>query len=310
MRYVTISELSEMIRNNLWKIPHDIDLVVGIPRSGLMVANMVALYLNKRLSDIDSFVSGYIYGYGDRRAKLMNNTTIKKVLIVDDTVQNGDTITSAKEKISPLGDKYQFVFFAPITSSKGINHLDCTCEIIDDVRLFEWNLFHRTYVSESCFDLDGVLCPDPPTDDDGPIYTDYIKNAPLLFAPSCTIDTIISCRLEKYRKITEQWLLSNNIKYNNLVLLDLPDRRSRIEWGKYGEYKGEYYKQRASSWLFFESSPKQAETIASISNKHVICTSTNQLICPKQMSTNKSKLWIKERFPNLSYIYRKIISHF
>jgi YesN/AraC family two-component response regulator len=92
MRYVTTSELSRMLRSNLWKIPHDIDLVVGIPRSGLMVANMVALYLNKKLSDIDSFVEGRIFNIGSTRAHMVADTPIRKVLVVDDDVEIGHYI--------------------------------------------------------------------------------------------------------------------------------------------------------------------------------------------------------------------------
>lgn len=33
MKYITIADLSDTIRKNIWKIPHDIDCVIGIPRS-------------------------------------------------------------------------------------------------------------------------------------------------------------------------------------------------------------------------------------------------------------------------------------
>lgn len=309
MRYVTIAELSDMIRKNLWKIPHDIDLVVGVPRSGLMVANMIALYLNKRLSDIDSFQKGTIYSYGERRALLMKDGPIKKVLIVDDTAQSGGTLTKTKEKISHLSNDYTFCFFVPIISSKSKQYVDYYAEIIDDTRLFEWNLYHRTYISESCFDLDGVLCPDPPMDDDGPIYQDYIRNAKPYIVPSAKIGTIITCRLEKYREITEDWLKRNKIEYERLIMLDLPDKSSRIVWGKYGEYKGEYYRSLSDSWLFFESSPIQAQKIANIAKKTVICTETNMLVEPAIMKKSpfqkKIKLWIK-RIPLTRILYTNV----
>ncbi len=274
MRYVTTSELSQMLRSNLWKIPHDIDLVVGIPRSGLMVANMVALYLNKKLSDIDSFVEGRIFNIGSTRAHMVADTPIRKVLVV-----------------------YEFCYFAPIVTSASSHMVDAYAEIIDDVRVFEWNLFHHRLLESACIDLDGVLCVDPPIDDDGEIYTNYILNATPLFIPTTTIGTIVTCRLEKYRPQTEAWLKQNNIKYHNLVMLDMPSREARIKWGRYGEYKANYYSQH-NGVLFIESSLRQATTIAQLSHKDVICIETNSLIkYEKQSLSTKIKRKFKRRMP-------------
>ena len=56
MNFVTFSALNNDVIKNLHKIPRDIDLVIGVPRSGLLVANMLALYLNKPLISIDMFI--------------------------------------------------------------------------------------------------------------------------------------------------------------------------------------------------------------------------------------------------------------
>ena len=66
MVYKTISELSELVRSNLYKVPHDIDLVVGIPRSGMLPAMMISLYLNKKVTDLDSFIEGRTFESGER----------------------------------------------------------------------------------------------------------------------------------------------------------------------------------------------------------------------------------------------------
>ena len=307
MRYVTIAELSDMIRKDLWKIPHDIDLVVGIPRSGLMAANMIALYLNKRLSDIDSFIEGRVYACGDTRSCMVEYTTIKKVLIVDDSVGSGTTINKAKNKLIPHINDYEFLFYTPIATSYGIKHVDYYSEIIDDDRVFEWNIFHHLYVNETCMDMDGVLCCNPTEDDDGPKYVEFIKTAKPLFCPTTTIDTIITCRLEKYRYLTELWLRENDIKYNNLVMLNLPDKQSRTEWNKHGEYKGTYYKS-SHNRLFIESSKCEASTIALISGKPVFCVETNEMIPPPTRILRKIKYkTLKKNFPRLYRLLKKYI---
>ena len=66
MQYRTFSDLSTLIRRNIHRVPHDIDIIVGIPRSGMIPAYMIALYLNKRVTDIDSFIVGKIVEAGER----------------------------------------------------------------------------------------------------------------------------------------------------------------------------------------------------------------------------------------------------
>lgn len=307
MRYITIRELSDMIRENLWKIPHDIDLVVGIPRSGLMVANMIALFLNKRLTDIDSFITGIVYECGERGV-YVEKRECHKILVVDDSVQSGRAITRAKTKLQQVADKYAFVFASPIVSTEGKEFVDVYFEIIDDERVFEWNLFHHSILENSCMDIDGVLCCNPEEDDDGEKYTAFLKEAKPLFTPTVTIDTLVTCRLEKYRKLTEEWLGKHNISYRHLVMLNLLDKESRIKWGKHGEFKGEYYKN-SDCGLFIESSYYEASIIAKVSNKSVICVETNELLCVPAQET-RFKLFkrkIRRRLPKTYNLIQQIV---
>ena len=306
MRYITIAELSDMVRNNLWKIPHDIDLVVGIPRSGLLVANMIALYLNKRLSDIDSFINGKVFSCGNTRFHMVNQTEIKKVLVVDDSVHSGSAMKRAKEKLYDLTSKYDFFFFSPIVTSHGAQHVDAHAIVIDDNRIFEWNLFHHPQINCSCLDMDGVLCKDPEIDDDGEKYRHFIKTADPIFIPTTTIDTIITCRLEKYRPMTKEWLQKHNIQYNHLIMLDFPNKKSRLTWGKHGEYKANYYSNSSDS-LFIESSLSQAKIIANISGKPVICLETNELIEKQEVPPHGKKVrrLLKKHVPKTYNFIRK-----
>ena len=315
MRYITISELSKMLKNNLWKIPHDIDLVVGIPRSGLFVASMIALYLNKRLTEIDSFVEGKIFSVGDSRSEIMRFSSIKKILVVEDSISSGASITAAKKKLKQIGGNYEFYYFAPIVTSAGSAMVSSYAEIIDETRIFEWNLFHHSLLEEACIDLDGVLCLDPPIDDDGKQYISYIEHATPLFIPTATIGTIVTCRLEKYRPQTETWLALNNINYHRLIMLDMPNKAARINWGKHGEYKAECFLKYGGKF-FIESSRYQAETIAQLSHKDVICIETNSLIPASAPSIYQGfKKGIKTRYPKLfsalkRILKRSIISYF
>ena len=240
-----------MVRDNLYKIPHDIDLVVGIPRSGMLPASMIALHLNKRITDVDSFVEGRMMSAGERSVYFQNGD-IKKVLVVDDSVCRGNAIRKAKTALEPLENKYEFLYMAPIVTTEGTAFVDIYFEVIDDWRVFEWNLMHHEALEVACIDIDGVLNVDPTfeIDDDGPTYIDFLEHAVPLFLPTAPIDTLISCRLEKYRPQTEKWLKEHGVQYKNLVMLNLPTKKARLEWNRHGEYKAEYFKSRKDLSFF------------------------------------------------------------
>ena len=305
MRYVTIKELSNLIRQNMWKIPHDIDCVIGIPRSGMLPATMIALYLNTNLSDIDSFLQGKCFEIGQSRPQMMKHHIIKKVLVVDDSIGAGGSMTRAREKLKKLTNNYDFIFLAPIVTSVGKSFADIFFETIDDLRIFEWNLFHHGLLKNSCLDIDGVLCKDPIIDDDGIQYIHFLQTATPLFTPTAPIGTIISCRLEKYRKQTEDWLSNHNIKYEKLVMLNFPTKEERVKWGQHGEFKGEYYKS-SQHILFIESSLRQANIIANIAHKPVICIENNTLI-----TTNSSIQILTKSAPDFFFkVYRTLKNFF
>lgn len=219
IEYRSIEDLNNSIVNNLSKFPHDVDLIVGIPRSGMLPANLLALYLNKPFTDIDSFIEGKIYSSGER-GKYIDSSTTHKILIVDDSIDKGGAKRKAESKLQEVKNNYELLYAAIYATSKSVSFVDFYCEIIDTNRVFQWNLFHHnSIIPYSCFDIDGVLCKNPPLDDDGPIYSNYLRNAVPYLIPSLEIDTIVSCRLEKYRSQTEAWLKENGVKYKKLITL-------------------------------------------------------------------------------------------
>lgn len=280
MQYRTINDLINVIRNNLWKIPHNIDLVVGVPRSGMLPASVIASYLNIRMSEIDSFVEGKMFGTG-LRGRHIKTTEIRKILIVDDTVNSGKALFDTKDKLIKIEHDYELIYCAPYVSPKGAKLVDIYFEIIEGQRIFEWSLFHHDIISCSCLDIDGVLCRDPEYDDDGLVYREFLQTASPYLTTTVKIGSLITCRLEKYRTEIEQWLRNNRITYDNLIMLDFSNREDRIKWGKYGEFKGLYYK-KSKYLLFIESSYCQAVEIARISRKPVVCIETNELYIMKE----------------------------
>lgn len=305
LEYRSISDMNKLILKNLHRLPHNLDLIVGIPRSGMLPANLVALYLNKPFTDIDSFIEGKIYSSGER-GKDLESLNIHKVLVMDDSIASGNAMNKALKKLDAIKNQYDLMFGVVFATSESVKKVDFYCETIDSMRVFQWNIFHHFLMTKACVDIDGVLCVDPPVDDDGPIYRNYILNAPPLYIPTVPIDTLVSCRLEKYRAETEQWLNDNNISYKRLIMLNLPSKAERIKWGQHGEYKGKVAKE-SDNLIFIESSLTQATTINKISGKPVFCTETFELI-DGSIKTKRQLFSIKRRIAKLAKVMLK--SHY
>jgi uncharacterized HAD superfamily protein/hypoxanthine-guanine phosphoribosyltransferase len=288
MKYITISDLSETIRKNIWKIPRDIDFIIGVPRSGMIGASIIASYLNVPLIDVDSFLNGS-KPWGGLRLEYFTKTHIKtnKVLVIDDTVSSGRAMNEVKNKLLSSKTDINFIFMCVYLEGWGENVVDL---YLEDVRkytenftkyvLYEWNIFqhHEDTMKKFLFDIDGVFCLDPPDERNEEEYINYIKNANPLFIPRTKIGGLITYRLNKNREITETWLKDNGITYDVLVMFNANSWEERNKMGiPPEEYKADFYKNNDNFKLFVESSDHQAKKIAEISNKPVYCVETNKL---------------------------------
>ncbi len=157
--------------------------------------------------------------------------------------------------------------------------VDFYFEIVPLPRYFQWNILNHSTLEKACFDIDGVLCVDPAPEqnDDGERYTDFVLNAQPLFIPGSKIGTIVTSRLEKYRKETETWLRANNVKYNELVMLNLPDMAARQKANSHAVHKAKTY-MSGPYVLFVESDLSQAIEINRIAGKPVLCTENFEMI--------------------------------
>ena len=278
--YRTFQDLAVCIRNGLRNIPHDWDLIVGIPRSGMIPAYMIGLMLNRPVCSIDEFIHGIQPSNGERKLNSINTSAVKRVLMVDDSVHSGVAQRKAKQRISNCDtSEYEIKWLAIYAREEAKNIPDYYFEILPAPRAFEWNYLNSNIISRSCFDIDGVLCVDPTNEenDDGPKYINFLKNAKPLFIPKVKIHTIVTSRLEKYRPETEEWLRNNHVEYNNLVMLDLPSKEDRIRLKAHATFKAQIYGSLKDTCAFYESDRNQALQIASITKKPCFCVETDEL---------------------------------
>lgn len=282
MYFRNIADLNQIILKRLSILPRDFDLIVGIPRSGMLPANLLALYLNKPYTDIHSFVNGHVYKAGER-GQFITVKEFKKILIVDDSVSSGSAIKKAKELLVGIDPDFEISFCAVYVSPGNESLVDFWFEIIPLNRYFQWNIFNHSSLEKACFDIDGVLCvdPTPEQNDDGPLYRDFLINAAPLYIPGSSIGTLVTSRLEKYRVETESWLKSHNIRYKKLIMTDLPDMHTRQRAHNHALHKANVYKANEYN-LFIESSLRQAVEINRITGKPVFCTENFEMIFDSQ----------------------------
>lgn len=275
LEFRTFGNLAYCIRSNLYKIPEDIDMVVGVPRSGMIPAYIIALFMNKKCCSLDEFISGIKSSNGFRN---VSNKPIKNILVVDDSIFSGTEMSRVREKLSGFTD-YNFKYMAVYARTESKDKVDVYLEIVDGRRVWQWNYLNHSIAGVACFDMDGVLCVDPTDDqnDDGDKYVDFIKNAKPLYIPKYKIRAIVTCRLEKYRKFTEEWLAENGVKYDELIMLDLPSAAERRKLGCHADFKAEVYKRMTDTKIFIESDPYQAKQIATATGKQVLCVKTDEL---------------------------------
>ena len=289
MIYKTYQELSKDIQKNLWKLP-DIDLVVGIPRSGMIPAYMLGFLLNTPVCSLDEFSANLIKSNSHR---VLNTQKIHNVLVIDDACSSGRAIREAKESLVNIlrSNKYKIIFGSVYVLPGSEDKVDVFFEYASAPRMFQWNYLNHPEVIHACFDIDGVLCydPKPEENDDGEKYRHFILNAKPLSIPKYKIKALVTSRLEKYRKETEQWLKDHNVQYEKLYMLDLPNQAERIKQNAHAKFKAKIY-AKIDSPIFYESELGQAKEIFLLTGKPVFCVDTNTLIQSKEQATNEEVL--------------------
>ena len=288
MNYRSISDMNDAIVRNLHRLPRDIDLVVGVPRSGILAATLVSLTANIPMTDLDSFLAGRIYtsGITKRWAGLDRQTSeMRKILVIDDSIIGGTAMRDAREKIAAAGMKGDFIFAAVFGLSLQHEETDIVLDVVPHPRMFQWNFMHHMFLEQCCVDIDGVLCLDPTEEenDDGPAYEKFLSEARPLLGPTRKIGWLVTSRLEKYRKLTEAWLDKHEIKYDHLIMLDLPSKAERQRLGAHGSFKADFYR-KSNAILFIESEHEQALKIAKLSGKPVLCVESNVVSLPDALS--------------------------
>lgn len=290
MNYRSIADLHRAVVALLPRIPRDVDLVVGVPRSGLLAASMIALQLNRPLTDLRGLLERRLLQAGKRRAADRVEDpfeSARRVLVVDDSVRSGSAMREARQLLADARLPWPLTFAAIYVTPRCRDLPDLWAEEVPLPRVFAWNVMHHAWLAKCCVDIDGVLCRDPlpEENDDGPRYARFLADAEPLMLPSVPVGWLVTARLEKYRAATEDWLARHGVEYRRLEMLDLPDAAMRREKGAHVPHKADAY-ARSRAMLFIESDPSQARQIAERAGRPVLCVTDQRMCYPRSLAGN------------------------
>lgn len=273
----SLSDMARVIGENLHRIDRGaFDVVVGIPRSGMIPASIIATHLQMPLADPAGLAKGIVHGRSGARVNAGN-----RVLLVDDSCNKGRAMAAAASLL-PAGCKAtRLAVFGPYQVEPS-SVCDIWFETVHGPRAFAWNLNKHIRLPRWGFDFDGVLCRDntKAENDDGPRYAEFLARAEPLFLPQRPIGHIITGRAERYRPQTEAWLARHGVQFESLTMTPWPTKAERMaamrQAGGRGGWKAQQAK-RLGVEMFIESCPKQAGIIAREAGIPVWCTGTQEL---------------------------------
>jgi uncharacterized HAD superfamily protein/hypoxanthine phosphoribosyltransferase len=271
MQFRTVNDLFACVRKNGYKFPRDVDLVVGVPRSGILAGCAVSLMLHKPFVDLNSFLNGQLCSDFSRRNGIIPPPAGERlaVLIVDDSILTGNAMRLVRNAIDSSGQQHRVTYAAVYGKTERHVEVNMVLEVCPPPRVFEWNIMNHAALSYCCVDLDGVLCVDPSAEenDDGSKYIDFVRNARVLNQPHYSIHSIVTSRLEQYRHETEGWLERNGIRHKNLFMLDVATAEERRRNRLHGKFKAKIFSSQPECILFIESERLQANEIHELTGK-------------------------------------------
>ncbi len=255
------------------KLSPDCAGVVGVPRSGMIPASVIAAHLHLPLYSLDGRSWGTQLGGGSRGSRGGSGPLV----VVDDTVFGGAAMRRARRRLDAAGVKH--LAAAVYVHPERAGAVDLYHALTPEPHVLEWNVLNSAALTGTlACDFDGVLCQDPVgVRDDTPEYRDWLLNAPpLLPARKLPVPLVVTGRVERYRPETEAWLARWGVHVKRLSMHPALTSAERDRLGDVAALKArEYAASRCT--LFLESDPRQAEQIHRLSGKPAVCVSTGQV---------------------------------
>lgn len=294
-RFVRTADLVETTLALANSLPPGLAGIAAIPRSGMLPASQLALHLHLPLYSLKDGVL-YEIGHGFRLRGARRRSR-GPILVVDDTVHNGGTISGIRERLGRRGKSYvapladgsrepaPLLWAVSYAEPRGRHLVDFVGADLPTPHLLEWNLFSCPWSQHFATDFDGILCPDftPEEDDDGPRYLKALRTRqPLHLFRYGHLPLIVTARLEKYRAPTERWLRRWGVQVGKLVMGPWATQaeRSRVCLGTWKSEQVNAHLPGAQPpiGMFIESDPIQAAIMAQRTSCSILCPEAGGII--------------------------------
>jgi hypoxanthine phosphoribosyltransferase len=276
------TSMSKVVRQLFPKI----DVVCGIPRGGNLPANIISTRLAMPCTTPDLLLRGECWWTSsifadNNRHYYSNDFTVKSdfsnahILLVDDTSFNKiGTLERVKQTILakfPNATIYKSSVYSMWNTK---DSLDFYCKVISRNHWFEKDFLIRKIAAKIAVDMDGFLCRDVTFNEvqDDVLYAKFLRDATGYMIPYYQIDYIVTARLEKHRRETEEWLSNHKVHYGMLFMrqdgprIGLDDAKYKADWLK-----------RGLADFYIESNYVQAKRIYQLSNVQTMCVEPMQL---------------------------------
>jgi orotate phosphoribosyltransferase len=270
----------------LSKLPPELNLagVLGVSRKGMIPATILAERLHLPLGEAQGYLSHGFFANNSsrRRTSKINDADRATILVVDDAIGTGDTMLGVVIRLRRRYANIRFVLAAVMVPRADIKCVDYWGVVYDVGAPQELEFLNTPSAEEWAVDMDGVICEEPPypcETDDEVLWTRHFETVGPLYLPRMVpVYAIVTSRLERYRDVTEGWLARWGVKYRQLIMHPAASVAERdSDPASHGVRKGTWFRD-SSATIFVESNKQQADEIAAISGKAVICTSTGRLM--------------------------------
>lgn len=280
----TIVSTETLMRDTRLLLPHliDVDAVVGVARSGMLPATILAVALHRPLYAVSRQHGVVPIGSGRRMDRYDDCRPVKTVLLVDDTMARGVIMRAVLPAVCAHFSDARVIRATVYAPGRRLHLLDLCAVEYDMPHYLLYNIFDApVHCLHALFDMDGILCEDftREEDDDGDRYLAAMATKRPRWLPRYGPVRIVTARLERYREPTMAWLDRHGIRVAELIMGPWRDPRERV--GKIAEWKARQYITRRPTRcnLFIESDPQQAKVIAKLARRPVLCPSLPEVLC-------------------------------
>lgn len=278
MKFISTTDLIADTYRLASLLPSDVAGVVGIARSGILPASLLSQHLHLPMwilrqdtspSQEDEFDwdGGDVIPVGNGWRLHERQATAGPILVIDDTQMTGRSLERAK----PVAEAWarqrgRELLWAVVYQSPGLPNACRAAVCVHELtppHFLEWNLFNSLHVNQAGFDIDGILCDENAPHERPALYAVRKQAMPL----------VVTGRCERHRAFTLDWMARWGMTANRLEMWPGDEPPTGIAAA---EFKAEHFWASDLEW-FVESCPHQAQIIANISAKPVICPAARRV---------------------------------